>query len=97
MRNVINNMSVHVHLHYNFNSHFLLSSELKAFLLYCTGTTRFPLRKSIRIDFNDSDAIAVHTCDQLLVLPVGLLTTDYDKFEEVLNSVIVDNPTFNAI
>ncbi len=55
-----------------FTGHFFQNSR-HSFSSYCTGTTRSPFPKSIRIDFNESDAIAVHTCDQLLVLPVGLL------------------------
>ncbi len=49
------------------------------------------------MDFSDSDAVASHTCDQSFVLPTGLVQTDYEYFQAVLNSVIMDNAIFNVV
>ncbi len=70
---------------------------MNQFLLHCTGSVRNRLPKSIRVDFSDSDAVASHTCDQSFVLPTGLVQTDYEYFQAVLNSVIMYNATFNVV
>ncbi len=76
---------------------FLHFSGLNQFILHCTSSVRSPLPKSIRLDFSDSDAVASHTCDKSFVIPTGLVKTDYEYFKEVIDSVVMDNPTFNVV
>ena len=69
--------------------------------MHCTGSFRLPLPNSILVEFDESDAVMAHTCDQSIIMSTGFTQCkDYDEFKTLFNSIVVDkdiNPTFNVV
>lgn len=65
----------------------LISTELRAFLMYVTGKIMIA-KKSIQVLFmDDSQAITAHTCSGLLVFPRGVFRS-YEDFSVALKAVV---------
>ena len=60
---------------------------LEKFLVHCTGSFKLPLPNSILVEFDESDAIMAHTCDQSIILSTGFTQCkDYDEFNQFNSS-----------
>ena len=79
------------------NSSAKLFSELKKFLIHCTGSA-YPQPRSICVEFIDcSDGISAHTCDKRIIFPRGAFDdSTYELFSATLMSLITTN-TFNTV
>lgn len=78
----------------------ILFADLEKFLIHCTGSFKIPLPKSILVEFDDSDAIMAHTCNQSITVSTGLTQCEsYEEFKALFDSVIGEDihPAFNVV